>query len=173
MFEIYIYPLALLRGFSDWTSNGATSWRQGRDRWVESTAFTTSAKSDTVPELVICPFLWFGDGSKPWYLLFTPSHSWVKMDVNNPLKIGIYRYWAICDLSIFFVLDGFRCFCFGIYQDFIKIWGSDWWFCRDKKPAFLSLLKPSATLGCYPEKYRWWMINAHFFWCVWMWLVIK
>ena len=29
----------------------------------------------------------YGDGSKPWYLLFTPSHSWVKMDVNNPLKI--------------------------------------------------------------------------------------
>jgi len=23
-----------------------------------------------------------GDGSKPWYLLFTPSHSWVKMDVH-------------------------------------------------------------------------------------------
>ena len=29
----------------------------------------------------------YGDGSKPWYLLFTPSHSWVKMDVNNPLKM--------------------------------------------------------------------------------------
>ena len=24
----------------------------------------------------------YGDGSKPWYLLFTPNHSWVKMDVH-------------------------------------------------------------------------------------------
>jgi len=30
-----------------------------------------------------------GDGSKPWYLLFTPSHSWVKMDVH-PTKNGIF-----------------------------------------------------------------------------------
>ena len=31
-----------------------------------------------------------GDGSKPCYRAEkTPSHSWVKMDVNNPLKIWI------------------------------------------------------------------------------------
>ena len=39
----------------------------------------------------------FGDGSKPIVpLLFTPSHSWVKMDVNNPLKmVWNHRYWSI------------------------------------------------------------------------------
>ena len=31
----------------------------------------------------------YGDKSKPWYLLFTPSHSWVKMDVH-PTKNGIF-----------------------------------------------------------------------------------
>jgi len=32
-----------------------------------------------------------GDGSKPWYVLFTPSHSW-DLWMFIPLKIGIYRY---------------------------------------------------------------------------------
>ena len=45
-----------------------------------------------------------GDGSKPWYLLFTPSHSWVKMDVNNPLKMDDYRYWPIPKLDSQFQL---------------------------------------------------------------------
>jgi hypothetical protein len=30
-----------------------------------------------------------GDGSKPWYLLFTPSHSWVKMDVHPTKNVSI------------------------------------------------------------------------------------
>ena len=37
----------------------------------------------------------FGDGSKPWYLLFTPSHSWDLWMWITHYSNGIYRYWPI------------------------------------------------------------------------------
>ena len=41
-------------------------------------------------------WLWkMGMGQNPGTVPWTPKNSWVKMDVNNPLKICIYRYWPI------------------------------------------------------------------------------
>ena len=37
----------------------------------------------------------FGDGSKPWYLLFTPSHSWYLWMWITHYSNGIYEYWPI------------------------------------------------------------------------------
>jgi len=67
--------------------------------------FGATTSTNLLPGLNHLGFVWkleisfsvilpsFGYESKPWYLLFTPSHSWVKMDVHPINKWYFHRYW--------------------------------------------------------------------------------
>ena len=75
-----------------WHSDSRRPWKLG------STSALRKACAAAAPSPIQTADnpLEYGDGEiNPGTVPWTPSHSWVKMDVNNPLKYGIYRYWPI------------------------------------------------------------------------------
>jgi hypothetical protein len=72
--------------------------------WIGDINYTGIYRTSK-PKPISTDHLAYEDGSKPWYLLFTPSHSW-DLWMFIPLKMVSYRYWPIPIWALHIFISG-------------------------------------------------------------------